>query len=134
MKIKTNFYTLIPFCDLLYLESYNSWDERVVANFAKHGKQIALQHYKGKPWAILHDGREWELGTPAIESMVVQLLNTPLTNTITHHAYVTGQSEVKKWQIGKIFGNITSHEAKVFEELADAEKWLSLFGYRKKYK
>jgi len=131
MKIQTDFYTLIPFYNLLYVESYNSWDERVVANFAKHGKQVALQHYKEKPWAILHDGRKWELGTPAIESMVAQLLNTPLTNTITHHAYVTGRSEVKKWQVGKIFENVTSHEVKVFEGLADAEKWLSSFGYIK---
>lgn len=131
MKIKNGFYTFIPFENLLYVESYNSWDERVVADFAEHGRQVVLQHYKEKSWAILHDGRRWELGTPAIVSMVTQMLNTPLTKTITHHAYVTGKSKVKEWQIGKIFENVTSHEAKVFENLIDAEKWLASFGYTK---
>jgi len=133
MKIRTEFFTFIPFDNLLYVESYYSWDERVVADFAEYGRQIALQNYKEKPWAILHDGREWELGTPAIESMFIQILNMPLTKTITHHAYVTGQSEVKKWQVGKIFENITSHEAKIFENITEAEEWLSSFGYTKTF-
>ena len=94
-------------------------------------RQVALQLYKKKAWAILHDGREWKLGTPAIESMVTQLMNTPLTNTITHHAFVTGPSEVKKWQIGRIFENVTGYEIKIFENPTDAEGWLSSFGYTK---
>jgi hypothetical protein len=112
MKIKTDFYTLIPFDNVLYIESYESWDERVVTDFVGYVRQVALQNYKKKAWAILHDGREWKLGTPAIESMVTQFMNTPLTNTITHHAFVTGPSEVKKWQIGKIFENVTGYEVK----------------------
>lgn len=131
MKIKTDFYTLIPFDNVLYIKSYESWDERVVTDFAGNVRQVALQYYKKKAWAIFHDGREWKLGTPAIESMVTQLMNTPLTNTITHHAFVTGPSEVKKWQIGRIFENVTGYEIKIFENLTDAEGWLSSFGYTK---
>jgi len=131
MKIKTNFYTLIPFDNVLYIESYESWDERVAKDFAEHLGQIALQNYKKKAWAILHDAREWKLGTPAIESMMTQFMNTPLTKTITHHAFVTGPSEVKKWQIGKIFKNVTGYEIKAFEDPTDAEEWLSSFGYTK---
>ena len=131
MEIQTAFYALKPYDNLLYVESYNSWDENVVRDFACHGKQIALQNYKEKAWAILHDAREWQLGTPAIESMIANLLNTPLTNTITHHAYVAGKSEIQKWQVNKIFQNITTHEARVFENIDDAEKWLLSYGYTK---
>jgi|GEM_PF-2489383 len=133
MEIKTNFYTLIPFDSVLYIESYESWDERVVTDFAGHVKQVALQNYPKKSWAILHDGREWKLGTPSIESMVTKLMNTPVTNTITHHAFVTGPSEIKKWQIGKIFENVTGYEIKVFENPTNAEEWLASFGYTKTF-
>lgn len=33
MKIKIDFYTLIPFDNVLYIESYGSWDERVAKAF-----------------------------------------------------------------------------------------------------
>ncbi|WDP89580.1 MAG: hypothetical protein HUN04_07550 [Desulfobacter sp.] len=131
MKIETDFYTFEPFHNLLYVKSYKSWDERVVENFINHGQQVALEAYNKKNWAILHDGREWELGTPAIESMMIKMLNNPVTKTLTHHAYVTGPSEMKQWQVKKVFDNITRHEAKIFQNLADAEKWLSSFGYTK---
>ena len=131
MKIKTEFFTLIPFDNVLHIESYESWDERVVRDFAEHLKHVALRNYKGKAWAILHDGSKWKLGTPAIESMLTKFMNTPLTNTITHHAFVTGPSEIKKWQLGKIIKNVTGYEIKVFENLIDAEVWLSSFGYTK---
>lgn len=131
MKIQTDFYTLIPFDNLLYIESYSSWDERITANFAKDMKQILLQNYKEKAWAALHDGRKWELGTPAIEQMLIRFANTPLTNTITHHAYVAGKSELRRWQVKKVLDNIVNFEAKIFTSLTDAEEWLSSFGYTK---
>ena len=129
MKIQTDFYIFIPFENLLYVESYQAWDERIAAQFGRHAQQVVLDHYKDKTWAVLHDARKWELGTPAINSMIIKLLNSPGAGTITHHAYVTGPSDVKKWQVGKIFDRITSHEAKIFQEREQAEKWLSSFGY-----
>ncbi|MDD9301179.1 MAG: hypothetical protein HUK40_02085 [Desulfobacter sp.] len=129
MKIKTNFYTFTPYDTLLYVESFLSWDGRVALDFATDAKQIILEHYQNKPWAILHDARAWQLGTPEVEKMIGKLLNTPRKNHLTHHAYVTGASEIQKWQAEKVFKDIRAYEARIFDSLDHAKTWLLSFGY-----
>ncbi len=131
MSIQTNFYNIKPYINLLLIESFSSWDDRVAMNFARDAKNIILQHYTDKAWAILHDSTEWNLGTPETEQILTGLANGKFTNTITHHALVTGRSEIKNWQVAKIFKDITAYEAQVFEDIHEAEIWLASFGYHK---
>ncbi len=131
MKIQTNFYKIKPYNNLLLIDSFSSWDDRVAMDFVKDAKSIILEHYKDRAWAILHDASEWNLGTPATEQILAGIANAEFTSTITHHALVTGQSGIKNWQIEKIFKNVTSYETQIFRDLLEAEAWLSSFGYSK---
>jgi hypothetical protein len=131
MEIKTNFYTLIPYSNLLYIESFLAWDERVAMDFAKDINNLALHHYQEKPWAIFSDGTHWKLPTPECRRVLTQRVNTEITQTITHYAYVTGHSEIKKWLFENAFKTVTTYTAKIFVDHEDAEAWLASFGYRR---
>ncbi len=129
MKIETEYYVLKTYSNLLYVRSFLSWDERVTAAFANDVKKIVLKHYQGQAWAVLHDSREWKLGTPQMEPLISRMMTTEITGTLTHHALVIGHSELKKWQFKKMFKDIKNYEAQTFESMQDAEKWLVSFGY-----
>jgi len=131
MEIKIDFYTLIPYSNLLYIESFFAWDERVAMDFVKDFKTLVLHHYQEKPWAILNNGTHWKLPTPECRRLITQLINTEITHTITHHAYVAGRSEIKKWLSEKAFKTVTSHTTKIFDDYGDAEAWLAYFGYHR---
>ncbi len=131
MEIKTDFYTLIPYSNLLSIEFFLAWDERVAMDFAKDYKTLVLHHYKEKPWAIFNDGTHWKLPTPECRRLITQLLNAETTQTITHHAYVTGRSEIKKWLSENAFKTVTTYATKIFDDHEDAEAWLASFGYHR---
>ncbi len=75
MEIHTDYYSLIPDSNLLYIESFLSWDERVAMDYVKDLKTLILNHYQEKPWAILHNGTDWELPTPEGKRLLTKLIN-----------------------------------------------------------
>ncbi len=129
MIIETEYYVLKTYSNLLYVRSFLSWDERVTKAFGNDVKKTVLKHYQGKAWAILHDSREWKLGTPEMEPIIARMMTTGITGTLTHHALVIGHSELRKWQSEKMFKDIKDYEAQTFESMQDAEEWLVSFGY-----
>ena len=131
MEIHTDYYSLIPYPNLLYIESFLAWDERIVMDYAKDIKNLILNHYQEKPWAILHNGTDWGLLTPEGKRLLTQLINSKITNTITHHAYVTGQSEIKKWLSENAFKTVKTYVSEIFDTYEDAEAWLASFGYHR---
>ncbi len=131
MEIHTNYYSLIPYSNLLYIESFLSWDERVTMDYVKDLKTLILNNYQEKPWAILHNGIDWELPTPEGKQLLTKLINSKITNTITHHAYVTGPSEIKKWLSENAFKTVKTYVSETFDTYEDAEAWLASFGYQR---
>lgn len=115
--------------NLLWIQSWGAWDHRVAQAFGEEARNLVLAHFAGKPWAILHDARQWELGTPEIEAVISGLMTTRLTGTLTHHAFVSGASQMKLWQIGRITAPVTSFEHRIFQEIDEAEAWLAAAGY-----
>ncbi len=129
MKIQTHFYTLTPYANFLLIESFLSWDERVVIQHFTDLKSLVLQFYKGKKWGILHDGRNWEISTPAAERLANELVKVDITGTLTHHAVVNGESEIQIWQARNIFKDITNYEVEFFTDKKTAVAWLAFAGY-----
>ncbi len=127
METNTDFYKLIPYINLLYIEAFSDWDERVTIQLLKDITSIAQKLYKETPWGILADNRKWGLHTPDSEnSMRSVKLSTPLT----HHAVVVGESQIKRWQISNIFGEMKGFETKIFSEMQEAKEWLGYYGYK----
>ena len=131
MKVSTEFYTLTPYAGLLHVESFLSWDEKVSEQFMKDAMGLVLQYYTENDWAVLHDMRNWQLGTPEFERILSGLLHREVTHTHTHHALVVGTSRIKTWQVEKIFKDIARYKIRLFRHYKDAEKWLASQGFDK---
>lgn len=129
--IHTEFYTLTPYTNLLYVESFLSWDEKVSRQFIQDVRELVLKYYSEKAWAVLHDMRQWELGTPEIEQVIPEFLQMELTLMHTHQALVVGNSQIKKWQIENIFKDVSRYEFRLFQLYEDAENWLACFGFER---
>ena len=129
MDVHSDFFSFQPFENLLFTQSWGAWDGRVAQDYAQKAREVVLAHYQRRNWAVLHDGRQWELGTPEIEQIVSDLMTTRLTGTLTHHAYVAGPSQLKLWQMVKISKPVTAYEHRLFETIEEAEAWLASFGY-----
>ena len=131
MKIQTEFYTLRPYASLLHVESFLSWDDRVSKQFTQDVVNLVLKTYGERDWGVLHDMRQWELGTPEVEQIISGLLNMELTTNHTHHALVVGSSQIRKWQTQNIFKDVSHYEFRFFDIYEDAENWLASFGFDK---
>lgn len=130
MEGTQGYFRIQPFKDLLVVRSYGFWDGRIASVFSGEVEQTIQEHYKGRSWSLLHDARAWELGTPEIEAIIPRMMMTPITGTLTHHALVTGASEVKQWQITRMFDSlVVPYENRLFEEMDAARAWLTSAGY-----
>ena len=102
MKIETDYYRIQALGNILVVTSFYAWDEKTASAFAGNVKEVILENFQARKWALLNDGREWELGTLDIEPVIHKLMTSPLTGNLTHHAFVTGPSEMKKWQTERL--------------------------------
>ena len=129
MKIETSYYNMTPFMNLLQIETFAAWDERVFKEYLSDIKTIALKFYRNKPWAILVDRRLWELHTPGTEKMFTKIASGKRQTSLKHVAVVVGDSELKKWQIGNITKDAPTTQIKFFNDINKAISWLSSEGY-----
>ena len=124
MTITTEFYNLIATTDILFLEAYFSWDERVVNDLFSDIQLLTSKFYHNRPWAILTDATKWQLSTPQVVKMIS---NPPIPEiqTVTHHAVVTGDSRLKKWLINEMVIKEKNFETRFFQDVRLAENWLT---------
>ena len=92
--IKTNFYKIIPYSNLLQISTFQSWDEAIVRNHIEDVKKIVNLFYDKKPWGLLSDRSEWQLDTPEAELLFSNTAISALNQTLTHIAIVIGDSEL----------------------------------------
>jgi hypothetical protein len=128
MRIQTNFYTMTACDNLLYIEAFSSWDERVALDYIADLRKIGLALYREKPWAILSDRTRWYLYTPGAEKLITGAIPT-ITTRLSHIGVVVGQSEIKKWQTRKMVDCKTGFEIRFFDAMPDARSWLTSLGY-----
>ncbi len=130
MNIQTDFYKLTPYTNLLHIEAYSYWDERVSLQLFNDISGIAFKLYKNTNWGIFADNRKWGLHTPESEQFIKEWSQVKPTTPLTHHAVVVGKSELKKWQIKSIFNDVKNFETKLFGNMVEAKNWLASFGYK----
>ena len=129
--IETQFYKIIPYSNLLHIETFFSWDETIVRRILADVAETVQKLYHGKQWGILSDRVGWELNTPGAEKLFSQIAANALNETLTHIAIVIGKSEVKKWQLKTMTQRYHNYETNFFETTDEAEQWLASYGYRK---
>jgi hypothetical protein len=129
MDIQTNFYRLTPYVNLLNVEAFSYWDERVAKQFQKDLATIVFKLYRDTFWGILIDNRKWGLHTPDSEKFIRAWTQAKTVTPLTHQAIVVGQSELKKWQLNNLFNDNNGFKTKIFEDIEDAINWLASCGY-----
>ncbi len=131
MKIETNFYTITPYANLLYIETFSSWDDRVMKLHFEDVTRLARELFKGRPWAILVDKRQWELNTPEAQNIGEEHPINPVVENLSHVALVTGDSALKGWLAEDIAKKALAGETRLFKEMEAAEDWLASAGFTK---
>lgn len=129
MKIKTNFYTITAYRNLMYLESFSSWDEVVMQQAIEDMKNIAQTYYVGTQWAVLNNSENWNLHTPDAENLGKNTVRTEMRAGLTHNAVVVGKSAIKEWQTNNIFKDAPHFESRIFQTMEEATSWLESLGY-----
>jgi len=128
MKIKTNHYNLIPYKEVLVIETFSSWDHRIMQQNIEDFLSITTQYYAGKEWCILVDNLQWELSTPEVTPMVQSGLES-MTILPRHSAQVTGGSQVKEWYIRNMYNESPKIALQFFSTRKEAAGWLRSLGY-----
>jgi hypothetical protein len=130
MIIQTDFYTITPYKNLLFIEFFLSWDNRVAKKCIEEVCDLASKLFQNKPWAILSNRKNWQLNTPYAELFfTLESTNKEFVKSLTHSAIVTGKSNVNKWQINKMIKDVRDYKVRVFDNIQEAQIWLASFGY-----
>ncbi|THB72448.1 MAG: hypothetical protein D3926_25545 [Desulfobacteraceae bacterium] len=130
MKIQTDFYTLTLYSDVLLVEAFASWDETVVEDLFTRLKEVTRTYYHDKEWGLITDATRWLLNTPEAAQSIPKTDNHEIRHTLRHHAWVAGDSEIKKWQISQMMMTDKQFESRVFQSVDDAWEWLKSLGYQ----
>lgn len=129
MKIQTEYFNLIPYENLLHIETFMAWDDRVATEYIEGMRSIAFKFYHDKPWAMLVDRRGWGLHTPEAEKLLSENAVGKFKTPLSHIAVIAGKSEIKKWQIDKTVENVIQFETRLFDNVQEAKDWLVSLGY-----
>ena len=129
MGTEPGFYWIKSFQDVLYVKSFGYWDDRTAQAFSGDLRGRILSGFDQGPWCVLHDAGEWQLGIPEVETLIREFVTLPITGRLTHHALVSGRSELKNWQLDKMFTTFVPFKHRRFDDVGKAREWLMAAGY-----
>ena len=128
--IRTNFYNIFLYDNLLVVESFKTWDRAVAKGCLEDIIKIVTQHYPDKPYAILEDARKWELNTPDAMNFWKETFAKRYSYFPTHVAYVVGESELKHWAVERMLDDTIPFKMALFSEIEEGFDWLESNGYK----
>jgi len=131
MKIDTDYYRLTNFPKLFIIECYLSWDDRVAARYIADIDKIVSSQYHNLEHGVLMDLRKWELSTPQAETFINSFEASNDRLQELHIAIVANPSALKEHQIKQMIKKVSNPNIKIFEDISEAELWLSKAGYCK---
>lgn len=129
MDVETDYYTIKTYPDIIFVQAFYSWDERVMNQHIKEMSQLVGNRYEGKFYAMLANGMEWTLNTPKAEYIGRENLGRAFGPGLTHLAMVVGSSPVKEWQAENMKSGFQGFESRVFRMKSQALDWISQAGY-----
>ena len=129
MDAGAGYYVLKSFGRVLFIRSFGSWDDRTALSFAEDVREMIEREFKAGPWCVIHDAREWQLGVPEMEKIISGFVSSAITGRLSRHAMVTGDSELKKWQIDRMFASLTAYPHRRFDTIQEAREWLISDGF-----
>ncbi|EAT12859.1 hypothetical protein HF888_02565 [Bermanella marisrubri] len=109
-----------------------SWDDQIAKEFATAFRALGEQLYSTPPghWAHIVYLDDWQLGTPDIEPIVIELVNWAITHGLTRTAQVYSPSMLKQFQMDRM---VEDHREdfirRIYPNERDAFAWLDSEGY-----
>ena len=115
--------------DVVLARIKGQWNEEMALIYADHFKKVCsplLTHN----WAHIVYLDDWELGTPELEPIVIDLVTWLIERNLKRTAQVYSPNMLKKFQMDRMvketFGDF---ERQVFSKEVDAFTWLQQEGY-----
>ena len=90
----------------------------------------AGQSMPNRPWGHIVYLDDWELGTPDIEPVIVELVGWAIENSLTRSAQVYSPSMLKKYQLDRMIAeSLGEFERRTFKDESSAFDWLKHEGF-----
>jgi len=106
-----------------------SWDRLTAEDYAEEFKRLAAP-LADAPWAHIVYLDQWQLGVPAIEPVIRDLVQWCTDNNLRHVAQVYCPHMVKKYQLDRmIIDRSQVFEKRVYPTEQEAFAWLSSVGF-----
>ncbi len=110
--------------NILYAKISGAWNEATAQRFSKEF-QVLVRHKMPSQWAHVVFLDNWELGVPAIEPIIQNLVDWCIQHGLQRSAQVFSQSMMKKYQLDKMVTEQKGHfMSKQFRTLEAARDWL----------
>ena len=105
------------------------WNEEMALVYANHFKTVC-EPLLANDWAHIVYLDDWELGTPELEPIVINLVTWLIERNLKRTAQVYSPNMLKKFQMDRMvketFGDF---QRQVFSKETDAFAWLQKEGY-----
>ena len=106
-----------------------SWNHFTAEDYASEFKALAMS-LTGDDWAHIVYLNNWELGAPAIEPIVKELVNWCLQHGLRYAAQVYCLNMVKRYQLDRmVIDSNELFEKRVYPDQQDAFAWLARVGF-----
>lgn len=113
---------------------HSGWNERTAQDYSDAFK-LAVKPLLGQPWAHIVYLDDWQLGVPAIEPIVRDLVTWCVNNGLRHAAHVYSPNMVKQYQLNKMVSDTIrlspteQFEKRVYSTDLEAFAWLHQLGF-----
>jgi len=115
--------------DVLLAKAKGQWNLEMAKQYADAFQQIA-NSMPNHPWGHIVYLDDWELGTPDIEPIIVELVGWAIENGLTRSAQVYSPSMLKKYQLDRMIAeSLGPFERRTFRDEPTAFEWLRSEGF-----
>lgn len=114
---------------VILAKATGSWNRFTAEDYASQFKALAMP-LCGEHWAHIVYLDSWQLGAPAIEPVVQELVSWCLANGLRYAAHVYCPSMVKQYQLNRmVIDSNSTFEKRVYPNQQAAFCWLADLGF-----
>ena len=114
--------------NILVSKFLGSWNKETAVAFVLEARRL-VKPLNGKPWAVLTDLDEWELGTPECEEIQRASVIKSINKGLKCEALINRQGHLKVEWFLKTAPQDSNFERRVFAEKQEGLDWLAVNGF-----
>lgn len=134
MEIKREHFCFVIYQDVLFIEAFGSWDQKIARKGLLCFTDLVFQHYINKEWALLADIKECNFNIEKARAVLQDIFNG-ITMMPTHVAHIVGEPHPSKahWKLNQPMKTRGDLQIAFFATPKEAGVWLESFGFKLQY-